>query len=396
MYLPQVDFEASYTRIDDPIVLDLDPIRQVIAKLHRIPETALPSFVEDIQKEKFGRATVTASWVVYTGGKRPAANRAASARLKDAESQHETTQAETRSTLVERYFGLRLAREVLSVRRELQSAMEKHADEARKIETAGLIAKAERLHAEVALADARMEAQSAENDVSSAQAGLESVLPKTRDVEPSSPLFTAKISVDRTKYHEDLLEHQPILKRLDADVNLANAGVQAEYGRFLPDVYVFGKDEIDRSDLTILDPKWAVGVGVKIPIFEGGHRLFDAKAALHQVKSVEAMREQAKRDLGALVDLRLQELKKAQDRFDALESTVELARENDRVRTKAFEAGMSTSLEVTDAQLMLAKARLGRLAAAYDYDVALAHLLEASGQIEKYEELRKAGTEVKP
>jgi len=57
---------------------------------------------------------------------------------------------------------------------------------------------------------------------------------------------------------------------------------------------------------------------------------------------------------------------------------------------------MSTSLEVTDAQLMLAKARLGRLAAAYEYDLALARLLEATGQSEKFEDLRKSGTEVKP
>jgi len=184
------------------------------------------------------------------------------------------------------------------------------------------------------LTDARMEAQSAENDVSSAQAGLESVLPKSRDVLPSTALFMVKLTKEKADYQDAFLENQPILKRLDANVNLAKAGVQAQTGRFMPDIYAFGKDELYRDDLTILDPKWAVGVGVKLPLFEGGQRIFDSAAARHQVKSVEALQEQAKRDLSALVDVRFQEMRKAQDRFTALESTVELARENERVRQK--------------------------------------------------------------
>ena len=396
LYFPSVEVEGSYTRIDDPIVIDLDPIRQVILQLHHLPSSVLPSFSDTVQGEEFGRVTLTGTWVLFTGGKRPAANMAASARLKDAEAQEATTLAEARSSLVERYFGLRLAREVLSVRRELEAAMVKHADEAHKIEKAGLIAKAERLHAEVALADARMEARSAENDVESAKAGLESLLPQAGDVEPTSTLFMANLTEEREDFKKALLEHQPILKRVDANLQLAHAGVRAQSGRFMPDIYAFGKDELDRDDLTILDPKWAVGVGAKFSIFEGGKRIFDSAAARHQVKSVEFLREQTTRDLTALVDVRYQALLKAKERFTALESTVELARENDRVRTKAFEAGMATSLEVTDAQLMLAKARLGRLAAAYDYDVALAQLLETTGQSEKFEELRKAGTEVRP
>jgi outer membrane protein TolC len=52
---------------------------------------------------------------------------------------------------------------------------------------------------------------------------------------------------------------------------------------------------------------------------------------------------------------------------------------------------MATSLEVTDAQAMLAKARLGRLAAAYDFDVALALLLETVGLSEDFEKVARRG-----
>jgi len=226
--------------------------------------------------------------LIYVRTEYPLAVQRMRTAVKDAEAQEATTLAEARSSLVERYFGLRLAREVLSVRRELEAAMVMHADEAHKIEKAGLIAKAERLHAEVALADARMEARSAENDVESAKAGLESLLPQAGDVEPTSTLFMANLTEEREDFKKALLEHQPILKRVDANLQLAHAGVRAQRGRFMPDIYAFGKDELDRDDLTILDPKWAVGVGAKFSIFEGGKRIFDSAAARHQVKSVEA------------------------------------------------------------------------------------------------------------
>jgi outer membrane protein TolC len=109
LYLPSVSIEGSYTRIDDPIVIDLDPIRQTILKLHHLPSSTVPPFVEQVQDEEFGKVTLQGTWTLFTGGKRPAANQAASARLKDAEAQAETTLAETRSALVSRYFGLRLA-----------------------------------------------------------------------------------------------------------------------------------------------------------------------------------------------------------------------------------------------------------------------------------------------
>ncbi len=61
------------------------------------------------------------------------------------------------------------------------------------------------------------------------------------------------------------------------------------------------------------------------------------------------------------------------------------------MRTRAFEEGVATSLDVVDARLSLAKVELGRLASARDLDVALAELLEAAGLTERYEALRADG-----
>ena len=54
-------------------------------------------------------------------------------------------------------------------------------------------------------------------------------------------------------------------------------------------------------------------------------------------------------------------------------------------RARSFEEGFATSLDVVDAQLALSRIEIETLVAAYDFDVALAELLEVSGESEKFE-----------
>ena len=77
------------------------------------------------------------------------------------------------------------------------------------------------------------------------------------------------------------------------------------------------------------------------------------------------------------------------EQFEALRTSMEFANENVRVRKRAFNAGMATSLSVVDAQLALSKVKIEKLNAVYEFDVALAKLLEVcgmSGQYERYQD----------
>ena len=80
---------------------------------------------------------------------------------------------------------------------------------------------------------------------------------------------------------------------------------------------------------------------------------------------------------------------KAWETFASLDASMENARENLRARTRAFEEGLGASLDVVDAQLSLSADKVMRLQAAYEYDVALARLLEAGGHGERFESYRR-------
>lgn len=92
----------------------------------------------------------------------------------------------------------------------------------------------------------------------------------------------------------------------------------------------------------------------------------------------------ARDDLAVGVDKLYTQLEKAQDNVKALNATITLSEELVRIRKKSFTEGMATSTEVIDAETMLATVKVARLAAYYEYDVALINLLSLCGTPEQF------------
>lgn len=403
LYLPRVEFEGRYTRIDDPIEFDLNDIRQSILDLKLfgllplIPPEALPPFELVLQDESFWRAQITATWPVFAGGRISAANRAARARLEESREETRQTRSTLASELVLRYFGLRVAEQVVIVRGQVLQSLEEHARQALRLEQEGLIARAERLHAEVARSEADFQFKAAGRDADLARTALANILATEEPLQPVTPLFMLSDLEPMETFVAACRESHPLIRRIEAKREQAHQALRAERGRWFPEIYLFGLRELYEPDLTLLDPRWAAGAGARWSLFEGGARWHNAEAAKSLEQRVRFLEEKVRRDLATLVQKRYHEALKAREQFETLEATLGLARENLRVRTRAFEVGLATSLDVVDAELSLAQVRLGRLAAAYDFDVALARLLEASGQSERYEEFRaRSSLEVAP
>jgi len=144
--------------------------------------------------------------------------------------------------------------------------------------------------------------------------------------------------------------------------------------------------EIFKDDLTLLDPTWAFGVGMNYTFFDGFQGKHKTAAAKALARKAEYMRAKIKKDLESLMVKRYEEMKKAREQWESFDTTLQLTKENLRVRTKAFEEGVSTSLEVVDAVYQHSRAQLGKLKSAYDYDIALFQLLEASGRSTQWQD----------
>lgn len=399
LYFPTVSLDPLYTHLGDEILLDLNPIRDVILTLHpSVPPARVPGFEETLFKQDMLRLPLTARWPLFTGGRIRAANRAAEARIRDAEAQTRQAEEGVLRSLVRAYFGLRLTLEEKAVRADVLAGLDRHVRDARRLEEEGLIAKVERLNAEVARAEAERQWKRAGHDVEIARAALANVIASDEAVgDPATPLFVVEAMDPVERYREKALASHPALDRLAAQKALAGEAVAAQKGSFYPEVFAYGLYELRKTDLSPIEPEWLAGVGARFELFDGGSRLKKLAAARAQKDRVDLLERKLRRDLGTLVEREYREAEKALDQYRSLDATRALADESLRARTRAFEEGVGTSLEVVDARLAQARVRLERLAAAYAFENALAELLEASGRGAEFEAARAAGaSEVQP
>ena len=194
------------------------------------------------------------------------------------------------------------------------------------------------------------------------------------------------------------LAYYPGLGVLESKKEQASGLIAVEKGKYLPTVAVFGNYSLYEEDdlATKLVPDWIVGVGVSIPLFDRSGRSGNLAAAKSMVKQIHSLQLQAQSDLSVLVEKSYYQTRQALEEYTGLGSSLELAEETVELRVKAFNQGISTSLDVVDAELFRAGIKTQRAVAAYRYVSTLAKLYALSGQFESFLLYQKTqGTEVR-
>jgi outer membrane protein TolC len=102
------------------------------------------------------------------------------------------------------------------------------------------------------------------------------------------------------------------------------------------------------------------------------------------VRQLEFLQSQTRSDLSVLVEKTYRQAEQAIEEYHGLVSSLHLAEETVSLRSKSFQQGLSTSLDVVDAEMFLAGVKTQRSAAAYSYVITLAKLLAVSGQMETF------------
>ena len=383
LYFPSVSASGLYAHMNDRLFVDLNGLRPLLSSLN--PAVPIPPLQATVLRNDPYKASLTARWTVFAGGGILAANRAAQAGVVAAEQERRGTEQGVTTELVDRYFKRRLAADVLEVRRQALETFTRHLDDARRLKAAGQIARTDELRAEVAHAEADRELKKAGRDVDLASVALRSTLGNEVEAMPTTPLALITGVEPRTTFAAAGESGNATIGRLAALREQARQGVRAARAELMPSISVFGTHELFEGRLnSTTDPKWIVGVGARWELFDGFGRVNRLRSARHLEEAVGFEHQQAKDEVATLVQQRYDEYESALEQYQSLETTVALAQESLRSERKAYEAAVGTSLDVIDAELSLSRAQVDRLTALYDLDLALARLLEASGQSDRF------------
>lgn len=379
-FSPKVVMNSTYLHLSDEMNLTTRD------KVMGMP-VSITSHIQDQNLFTFGGGVV---WNIFTGGKLLSNHAAARAKYELANEQYRDIKDELTVELVKRYYGLRLAIDVAQVRKQTAECIENHVKDAKLLEKEGVISKAERLHAEVAYADAMRDYKASMRDVNIIEEGLKTLIKadgvnlKGVKIEPASLLFVFdETNVDVEAMKQNALTNNPKIKQLEQKRKIMDAKYNAKVADYMPTVSLFAMDIVGASNLSETIPRGAIGGSANFVLFDGFSRTNDVRAAKSERKSVDYETEDAKYNIECLVVKLYQELMKNKETYDFAEKSLEKAEESLRVANLSFKEGFGTSLQVTDAQMMLLKIKTERLNSIYKYDVTLADLLRTNGDTDE-------------
>ncbi|UCD24806.1 MAG: TolC family protein [Gemmatimonadota bacterium] len=183
-----------------------------------------------------------------------------------------------------------------------------------------------------------------------------------------------------------LVEQRPALNAARENVLMREAAITAYGGQRFPSLRLTGNLGFQGFPSSVTPPgfndwrqDWWIALGVNWTIFSGlriSGEVAQARAELDQAEAEEA---QLQEGLEVALAAAMAEYRMARAQIEARQQTEVLAERALELADARFANGLSTQLEVSDAQLLLDEARVNRVQAMYDYIRALAQLERLSG-----------------
>ena len=409
--MPRINLTGAYAYMAKDIGLDFNdmkgPVKDLTGKILGSGIITDPTLLQGIQgllnpmmnadwfltlqDQSLGFVGGEVTFPIWMGGKINAANRAAKINEKTAVEQGNQTRNALISELVERYFGLALARQVVLVRQQVVDGVRRHLEDARALSKNGMIAQSELLYVEFKMAEAERELANARLQVETITSALSNTLGRENDWQPVTAMFMLS-KVEELAYYQDLAQaRNPLLTQVSLKRQLAEEGMRAQRAGFLPQVVAMGGGSFYNYQVAGFVPRWAVGVGVNIKLFDGLNREYKYSAARQTVRRVGELQNKAGQDVSVLVEKLYNQMMNYRNQMTSIDASLALAEEYLRMKNAAFLEGMSSSSDLIDAELNLAAVRTERLQAAYNYDLLLAQLLEAAGISEEFPTYARRG-----
>jgi len=303
----------------------------------------------------------------------------AAAKLR-AQAQDQVTETARASILIataRAYFGVLRARSVLTVAQQTVSARQLVSDQVTALANSNLKSGLDVSFANVNLADAQLLLLQAQNDVKAAEAqlatalGLPSQIEFSLQDEPAPGPLTGGVDPLVTQ----ALQDRPELKDLRLEQSAAERFAKAEHSLFYPSIGVAGTAGfVPAGEAAVPGRYGAIGVNVSIPVFNGG--LFRSRQTEAELKSKAASDNVT--DLANRVtrDVRVAFLN-AQTAFERVGLTDQLLKQAQLALDLArgrYDLGLSSIVELSQAQLNLTGAQIGSASAQYDYQTERAIL----------------------
>jgi outer membrane protein len=291
----------------------------------------------------------------------------------------------------EAYYNLLKTRKFEEVAEQSVNDRKSHLKDARAYFKAGLIPKNDMLQSEVQLAEAEIELIRARNQSIMASATLNTLLrrPVESEIQVEDILKFEPSNVSWEESVKLAKKNRPELKQSEIGIEQAEKNIILKKAPYLPAIsvsanYLKQGDDPSASDYPI--PGGSSEVKTVMATLEWrfwawGQRKNELAVAKHNVKKAEESRTELIDAIILQVRNAYLDIKEFEFNIGVTEKAIEQAEEDFRINQSRYQAQLSTSTDVLDAQTRLSRARIQYFNALYNYRISLMKLAWATGTL---------------
>ena len=417
-FLPSIDLEWKYTHLNDPLSIDLDPIRQVIIQMQSSNQAELtniygllsgkpaltadqkklvasaasaqlngllPPFSETLKKQDYKTAAFIGVQPLFVGGKLIAAKKYAASEEEYSRLELTKIKNDVTNETIKYYLQTILMQEVVKTRKDVLNGIRMHRNDAQKLFDEGLIANYHLLRAEVAVSEAERYLTKDQNSFNTLMLALKINLgiDEEESINLSDSLVYSEIQDSLKQLTNSAIDNNTLLKMIGQKKIAAAQKYNSARSEFLPKIAAFARYDLYPEYLSALEPRWAIGVSAQINLFHGFRDYLNLQSADKLEDEVSFLESDAIKKVTLQTTNFYNNIMTASSDYKKLNSTLDLAKENLRQNDKRFHSGLGTSLEVIDAQLSLEKVKLDRLSSLYNYFGFMSDLYTSNNNIDE-------------
>ena len=362
-YLPQVNVKGGYT-------LQKDPQSVIVA-----------GRTEQTQNRQYPFYSLHAEQLLYDFDRTKSRVERSRAEQRATELGYLDLEQNIFLNTVAAYYAVLEGNHLLTAAKEEVKMRQDHLNISQAMFDEGVVTRNDVLQAEVELANSRLLQLSRENQLVNYWLQLNYLTgrdPKARgELQEDAGQPPLPPAMDAVK----AVSERPGLQAQQQQVEAARQDITTSRSQFRPELFLDVGADYTRNDYVEYQTIYSATIGLRMNLFDGlasTARLRQSTLKLYQEKKVlRDMQEQAALSYRSAHN----DAEVARQRIAVTEEAVRQGEENLRINVNRYQEQTGTATEVIDAQTLLTRTRTQHYQALFDYQVALARLKHAAGQL---------------
>ncbi len=362
-YLPRVDIQGGYTAQHAPQAFMFD------------------GFVAPTQQQDYGFFSAAIEQTIYDFGRTSSRYQRAKSLTNATSYGFSARKQDVFLQVVEAYYGILENRKFLQSADEEVVQMTDHLKVAQNLFNQGVTTRNDLLQAEVQLANSKQRSLAAANNVENSwlylnyltgqPPGFRAELVDSREATPALTGAEA----------ENAMANRPDILAQKNNIDAGELTVKESRSGYFPEIFArLGADYVENK-LAREQTIWSATIGLRMNLFDG----LATTSRYRQAVEAQSQNMENLRRLEAGVrleyDTAVNDARVAAERIATVKKSIQQGEENLRINMDRYMEQVGTATNVIDAQTLLTQTRTDYYRAVFDYQVAVARVKKALGEL---------------